>query len=189
MRQSLLPKTLTWKVGAPQILTQHPSFSEQRLTAFSGVTQISEEEGNEDNDSNKIPATWIAQKKKKEKGKIAAKTIKSVFMVDITMKPSRVNINTIKITTVIMRSLNDIVKCQTVFSFLHDTDGDICLLQECALPFMDNYAKFANRWTHGQSFWLGDNQNRVSGVGVLLNNIQKMLWMAGLQLIDGKEWE
>lgn len=35
---------------------------------------------------------------------------------------------------------------------------------------MDNYAKFAKRWTYGQSFWSGDNQNRMSGVGFLFNN-------------------
>lgn len=35
---------------------------------------------------------------------------------------------------------------------------------------MDNYAKFAKRWTYGQSFWSGGNQNRMSGVGFLFNN-------------------
>lgn len=62
------------------------------------------------------------------------------------------------------------MKCQSVFNVLHETGGDICLLQECALPFMDNYTKFAKRWTYGQSFWSGDNQNRMSGVGFLIND-------------------
>lgn len=35
---------------------------------------------------------------------------------------------------------------------------------------MDNYTKFTNRWTYGQSLWSGDNQNRMSGIGILINN-------------------
>lgn len=76
----------------------------------------------------------------------------------------------LKITTVNTRGLNDPVKCQTVFNYLHNCGGDLFLLQECSLPFMDNYAKFQKIWQYGQSFWSGDNLNRSTGVVVLQNN-------------------
>uniref|UniRef100_A0A3Q3ARA5 CCHC-type domain-containing protein n=1 Tax=Kryptolebias marmoratus TaxID=37003 RepID=A0A3Q3ARA5_KRYMA len=66
--------------------------------------------------------------------------------------------------------LNDEIKCQTVFDYLHNCGGDLFLLQECALTFRDDYLKFQNRWKYGQSFWSGDNLNRSTGVVVLFNN-------------------
>lgn len=78
--------------------------------------------------------------------------------------------NTLQVTTINTRGLNDVVKCQSVFNLLHEAGSDIFLLQECAISYMDNYAKFEKRWVYGQSVWSGDNQNRFSGVGVLFNN-------------------
>ena len=65
------------------------------------------------------------------------------------------------------RGLNDPVKCQTAFNFLHSEGNDIFLLQECNIPFKDNYKSFEERWSHGLSIWSGDNDNRSSGVAVL----------------------
>uniref|UniRef100_A0A3B3WL56 exodeoxyribonuclease III n=1 Tax=Poecilia mexicana TaxID=48701 RepID=A0A3B3WL56_9TELE len=79
-------------------------------------------------------------------------------------------ISQLHITTINTRGLRDEVKCQSVFDHLHNSGGDLFLLQECGLPFMENYSKYEKRWTHGWSIWSGDNQNRATGVAILFNN-------------------
>jgi len=61
----------------------------------------------------------------------------------------------------------DPVKCTSVFSYLYNADHDICLLQECNIPFKSNYKYLEDRWAHGPSVWSGDNKNRSSGVAIL----------------------
>lgn len=61
----------------------------------------------------------------------------------------------------------DPVKCNSVFSYLHNADHDICLLQECNICFKLDYKQLEDRWTYGQSFWSGDNNNKSSGVAIL----------------------
>ena len=73
----------------------------------------------------------------------------------------------ITIASLNTRGLNDPVKCLTAFNFLHSEGNDIMLLQECNIPFKDNYKVYEERWSHGPSVWSGDNDNRSSGVAVL----------------------
>uniref|UniRef100_A0A3B3UVV5 exodeoxyribonuclease III n=1 Tax=Poecilia latipinna TaxID=48699 RepID=A0A3B3UVV5_9TELE len=79
-------------------------------------------------------------------------------------------ISQLHITTINTRGLRDEVKCQSVFDHLHNSGGDLFLLQECGLPFMENYSKYEKRWPHGWSIWSGDNQNTATGVAILFNN-------------------
>ena len=78
--------------------------------------------------------------------------------------------SSLKIVTINTRGLNDPIKCQAVFSFLHRSGGDILLLQECNIGYKDNYKLYEDRWKYGQSVWSGDNKNRASGVAILFNN-------------------
>ncbi len=78
--------------------------------------------------------------------------------------------SSLKIVTINTRGLNNPIKCQSVFSFLHRGGGDIFLLQECSISFKDNYKLYENRWAYGQSVWSGDNKNRASGVAILFNS-------------------
>lgn len=100
----------------------------------------------------------------------------------------------LSVVTLNTRGLNDPVKCQTVFDNLHGGPGDIFLLQECNIPYKDNYTHFQKRWSHGESFWSGDNKNRSSGVAVLLKgwgfNIQRVQHViAGRVLSIDIEWD
>uniref|UniRef100_A0A672RJ08 Endonuclease/exonuclease/phosphatase domain-containing protein n=1 Tax=Sinocyclocheilus grahami TaxID=75366 RepID=A0A672RJ08_SINGR len=61
----------------------------------------------------------------------------------------------------------DLVKCSSVFSFLHSEGHDITLLQECNIPYKSNYRPFQDRWKYGHSIWSGDNKNKSSGVVIL----------------------
>lgn len=61
----------------------------------------------------------------------------------------------------------DPMKCNSVFSYLHNADHDICLLQECNIRFRLDYKQLEDRWTYGQSIWSGDNNNKSSGVAIL----------------------
>lgn len=76
----------------------------------------------------------------------------------------------LKIVTINTRGLNDPIKCQSVFRFLHRSGGDIILLQECCIGYKDNYKLYEDRWEYGQSVWSGDSKNRASGVAILFNN-------------------
>ena len=67
------------------------------------------------------------------------------------------------------RGLNDPIKCLSAFTFLKAEGNDIFLIQECNIPYRDNYRIYEDRWSHGQSVWSGDNKNRSSGVAVLFN--------------------
>ena len=73
----------------------------------------------------------------------------------------------LSISSLNTRGLNDPVKCLTAFTFLNSEKHDIFLLQECNIPYRDDYKTFEQRWTFGQSVWSGDNKNRASGVVVL----------------------
>ena len=74
---------------------------------------------------------------------------------------------TASIASLNTRGLNDPAKCLTAFNFLQSEGCDIFLLQECNIPYKDNYKVFEERWTYGQSVWSGDNNNRSSGVAIL----------------------
>ena len=73
----------------------------------------------------------------------------------------------ISIASLNTRGLNDPLKCLTAFNYLHTEGNDILFLQECNIPFKENYKVYEDRWSHGQSVWSGDNDNRSSGVAVL----------------------
>ncbi len=74
----------------------------------------------------------------------------------------------LSVTSINTRGLMDLVKCSSVFSFLHNEGHDIALLQECNLPYRSNYRPFQDRWKCGHSIWSGDNKNKSSGVVILL---------------------
>lgn len=83
------------------------------------------------------------------------------------------------------RGLNDPIKCLSAFNFLYSENNDISLLQECNIPYKDNYKDFEKRWPYGQSVWSGDNNNRSTGVAILFKgqnfNIQRVQ-----RVIDGR---
>uniref|UniRef100_A0A671P7J0 CCHC-type domain-containing protein n=1 Tax=Sinocyclocheilus anshuiensis TaxID=1608454 RepID=A0A671P7J0_9TELE len=66
-----------------------------------------------------------------------------------------------------LASLVDLVKCSSVFSFLHSEGHDIALLQECNIPYKSNYRPFQDRWKYAHSIWSGDNKNKSSGAVIL----------------------
>lgn len=73
----------------------------------------------------------------------------------------------LSVTSINTRGLVDLVKCSSVFSFLHSEGHDIALLQECNIPYKSNYRPFQDRWKCGHSIWSGDNKNKSSGVVIL----------------------
>uniref|UniRef100_A0AAY5JZ32 Endonuclease/exonuclease/phosphatase domain-containing protein n=1 Tax=Esox lucius TaxID=8010 RepID=A0AAY5JZ32_ESOLU len=89
------------------------------------------------------------------------------------------------IATINTRGLNDPVKCQSVFNFLHHEDHDIVLLQECCISFRENYKLFQDRWQYGTSIWSGDNKNRCSGVAILFKGHNPRIQRIQ-QVIDGR---
>lgn len=89
------------------------------------------------------------------------------------------------VVTLNTRGLNDPVKCQTVFDQLHGGIGDIFLLQECSIPYKDNYGLYEKRWTHGESIWSGTNKNRSAGVAILLRG-QSFCIQRVQRVIDGR---
>ncbi len=52
----------------------------------------------------------------------------------------------LSVTSINTRGLVDLVKCSSVFSFLHSEGHDIALLQECNIPYKSNYRPFQDRW-------------------------------------------
>lgn len=48
----------------------------------------------------------------------------------------------LSVTSINTRGLVDLVKCSSVFSFLHGEGHDIALLQECNIPYKSNYRPF-----------------------------------------------
>ena len=86
---------------------------------------------------------------------------------------------TTSIASLNTRGLNDPVKCLSAFNFLQAEGCDIFLLQECNIPYRDNYKTYEDRWTFGQSVWSGDNSNRSSGVAILFKG-----WGAKIQRVQ-----
>lgn len=78
----------------------------------------------------------------------------------------------LSVTSINTRGLTDLVKCSSVFSFLHNEGHDIALLQECNLSYKSNYKSLQDRWKYGHSLWSGDNKNRSSGVDILFRGWQ-----------------
>lgn len=91
----------------------------------------------------------------------------------------------LSIVTLNTRGLNDPIKCQTVFDLLYSGGGDIFLLQECNIPYKDNYKLYKDRWTYGESVWSGDNQNKTSGVAILFRD-QSFSIQRVQKVIDGR---
>lgn len=74
------------------------------------------------------------------------------------------------ISTVNVRSVKSQVRAQTIFDFLSNHPSDLFLLQECALPFLNHYRRWEERWRHGPSLWSGSNLNKADGVAILVKN-------------------
>lgn len=73
----------------------------------------------------------------------------------------------LSLVSVNVRSIKDPVKRLSVLDFLKNRKGDIFLLQECWIPYQDNYCKYEEMWDSGLSVWSGDNSNRAAGVAIL----------------------
>jgi len=82
---------------------------------------------------------------------------------------------TLTLSTLNVRSVRSQLRAKTILSFLQNQNCDILLLQECALPFMENYRKWEEQWPHSTSIWSGSNHNRADGVAVLIKNPQLMV--------------
>lgn len=77
---------------------------------------------------------------------------------------------TLTIATLNVRSVRSPIRAQSILSFLSTFPADMFLLQECAIPFLKNYNKWAEEWPHGPSMWSGSNSNKADGVALLVKN-------------------
>ncbi len=85
-----------------------------------------------------------------------------LFLITILM--------TLNISTLNVRSVRSRVRAQMVLSFLNSFKSDVFLLQECSLPFLENYNRWRDAWPPGTSLWSGSNQNKSDGVAILIKN-------------------
>ena len=73
------------------------------------------------------------------------------------------------ITTLNVRSVKNQIRATTILSFLNNFKSDVFLLQECAIPFLNQYKKWEEKWPH-RSLWSGSNENKNDGVAILIKN-------------------
>lgn len=73
------------------------------------------------------------------------------------------------ISTINVRGVRTKVRAQSTLSFLSNMETDVILLQECGIPFLDNYTKWQEMWPY-PSLWSGSNENKNDGVAILIKN-------------------
>ena len=71
------------------------------------------------------------------------------------------------ITTLNVRSVKNKIRATTILSFLNNFKSDVFLIQECAIPFLNQYKKWEEKWPH-RSLWSGSNENKNDGVAILI---------------------
>lgn len=86
-------------------------------------------------------------------------------------------------STLNVRSVKSRVRAQTILSFLSNFKSDVFLLQECALPFLNHYRAWEDKWPH-KSIWSGSNLNKNDGVAILIKN-PSILVKASTVVTDG----
>lgn len=74
------------------------------------------------------------------------------------------------VASINVRSLISPVRCLSIFDFLSNMEADVFFLQECWLPYMENYKTFEEKWSYGCSVWSGCNENKSGGIGILFKN-------------------
>ena len=74
------------------------------------------------------------------------------------------------ISSINVRSVRTPTRAQSVLSLLNDIKSDVFLLQECALPFLQTYRDWEQRWAAGPSLWSGSHYSRADGVAILIKN-------------------
>lgn len=93
----------------------------------------------------------------------------------------------LSVASINTRGIKDVVKCTSIFSYLQNAGHDICLLQECNVPFKLDYKYWEDRWIYGQSVWSGDNSNRSSGVRILFKG-HSLKILKTQEVINGRLW-
>ena len=74
------------------------------------------------------------------------------------------------ISSINVRSVRTPTRAQSVLSLLNNIKSDVFLLQECALPFLQTYRDWEQRWAAGPSLWSGSHYSRADGVAILIKN-------------------
>ena len=75
----------------------------------------------------------------------------------------------IHISTINVRSVKSEVRRDMILTNLKSFKADVFLIQECGIPFLNDYRTWVDAWPH-RSLWSGSNENRNDGVAILLNN-------------------
>lgn len=99
----------------------------------------------------------------------------------------------INIASVNVRGFQGVIKRKSVLGYLKTIEADILCVQECGIPYCDNYFNLKQEWDVGDSVWSGSNTERAAGLGVMFKNpnitISEVhdVFPGRLLIVDGKQ--